>query len=391
VFKTILFFVFIVGLIGCNSSVELKNYPGQSNPDSTPKIFAPDIISVKGRFEHGISFTPDYQELAFGILKDDNTGEIFSSKKSNENWTQPSTFKPLKGVSAFLPYFSPDGKSMLFAKSRPDVENGISDIWILNKENDNWIHSEKIASPVSSLARESSACMTLDRTIYFSSNRNCEGKENCFTADLFYAKFIDNEYKTVEAIPEFMSSNDEESIFISPKEDYIIFCRYTDDKTWMDLYISYRDINGKWLVPNMLDSAINSKHWDRRPFVSIDSRILFFTQLQIEDSKLIESDIFWVKTDKVFKPFVFNPIGEQTIQVGNKTEIEIPSNYFLDIDNNIQSISFDEDKVDWARYDDKKMVLVMNPKEIGEFDLTFTAVDSLSNVSIDSLHIIVEK
>ena len=119
-----------------------------------------------------------------------------------------------------------------------------------------------------------------DGKIYFSSNRNCEGKENCNTADLFYSKLVDNEYQSVNVISEFISSNDEESVFISPKQDYIMFCRYTDNETWMDLYISYRDINNNWIEPQMVDSTINSKDWDRRPFVSIDNKFLFFTDFK---------------------------------------------------------------------------------------------------------------
>lgn len=383
--------VFILGLFNCNSSKDSSDYLGQPLPDSIPSIFAPDLVSIKGRFEHGISFTPDNQELAFGILKENDEGEIFHSHKVNGSWTQPKIFKPLKDENVFLPYFSPDGKCLLFAKSIPDAENGITDIWILNKNNSNWADSEKLEPPINTLAREASACMTLDNTIYFSSNRNCDGKENCYTADLFYSKKVNNKYKHVEAISEFISSNDEESVFVSPKEEYIVFCRYTNNKTWMDLYISYQDINKKWLAPIILDSTINSRFWDRRPFISMDNEILFFTQLQIGEKGLIESDIYWVNTQKVFKPFVFNPIIEKVIKIGTEVEISIPSNYFKDIDNNIVEISLNNKEIQWANFNNESMVLTMSPIEIGEFDLVFTALDKYSNKTNDKLKIIVQK
>ncbi|NJK98773.1 MAG: hypothetical protein HC905_31090 [Bacteroidales bacterium] len=67
----------------------------------------------------------------------------------------------------FLPYFSPDGKSMLYAQSRPNTNNGFTDIWILKKNDNNWIQPTKVDSPISTLTRESTACMTFDKTIYF--------------------------------------------------------------------------------------------------------------------------------------------------------------------------------------------------------------------------------
>src|SRR5690606_39283281 len=104
--------------------------------------------------------------------------------------------------------------------------------------------------------REANASMTNDGVIYFSSNRNCNGKANCHTADLFCSKMVDKDYKSANVITEFLSANDEESVFISPNEDYIIFCRYSNDLTAVDLYICYMDFNNIWFDSNLLVSTI---------------------------------------------------------------------------------------------------------------------------------------
>ncbi|WP_418360946.1 hypothetical protein [Sphingobacterium detergens] len=76
---------------GCKTIIDSADYFGQACPDSIPVVFAPGTISVKGRLEHGISFTSDRRELAFGILKkDDFSGDIFYAKKINESY--PDTF-----------------------------------------------------------------------------------------------------------------------------------------------------------------------------------------------------------------------------------------------------------------------------------------------------------
>ncbi|MFK7813349.1 MAG: hypothetical protein AB8B59_12725 [Maribacter sp.] len=316
--KSTIPFIVITTMIGCKTSTVTVDYFGQSEPKTTPVVFAEDLISKKGRFEQGISFTPDTGELAFGILDENaNKGDIYYSKKVSNKWTAPEGFKPLKKESAYLPYFTPNGKSLLYVQSIPDTNRlYITDIWKLEKINGNWSFPKKLQTPLSSISREATASMTNDGTIYFSSNRNCEGKENCFTADLFNSKLVDNNYQSVEELSALNSSSDEESIFISPKEEYIIFCRYTDNVTFVDLYISYRDYTNKWTKPEPLDAAINSKDWDRRPFVSIDNKFLFFTRLEMEGFNLIESDIYWVNTSKVFKPFIYNPLPNETLHVG---------------------------------------------------------------------------
>ncbi|MGS0528157.1 putative Ig domain-containing protein [Zobellia nedashkovskayae] len=311
-------------------------------------------------------------------------------KKINAKWTEPEIFQPLKGISVFLPYFTPDDKSLLFAQSIPGTNDGSSDIWIIEKINDSWGSPKKMQAPIRSKSREANASMTNEGTIYFSSNRNCEGKENCFTADLFYS-LGDNTYQNVEAISALNSLNDEESVFISPKEDYILFCRFTDNIKGVDLYLSYRDSNKNWLTPILLDAAINTNNWERRPFVTNDNKFLFFTQLQIGATGLTESDIFWVNTSKVFMPFVYQPLSDITAQVGEKFEINIPLDYFKDIDNELLKVSLDKNELDWLEFDAKKRKLSGVPPLAGEYKVTFSAVDIFLNRTRDTVILRVKK
>ncbi|MBA6316938.1 putative Ig domain-containing protein [Cellulophaga baltica] len=391
--KKIIPFIVIITMIGCKTSTVTVDYFGQSEPKTTPMIFGEDLISQKGRFEHGISFTPDTRELAFGILDaNGNHGDIYYSKKVSDKWITPEDFKPLKNESVYLPYFAPNGKSLIYAQSIPDTNRlYITDIWKLKKINGNWGFPKKIQTPLSSINREATASMTNDGTIYFSSNRNCEGKENCYTADLFYSKLVDNKYQSVEELSALNSSHDEESIFISPKEEYMLFCRTINNETFADLYVSYRNSDNNWTEEQLLDSTINSKDWDRRPFVSIDNKFLFFTRLEIKEYKIIESDIFWVNTSNVFKPFVYNTLPDITLQVGEKFELQIPVDYFKDIDDKKLTLSINQNELNWLKFDSEKMKLSGLPTLDGEFELIFTAVDKISNMTKSKVKITVTK
>lgn len=185
------------------------------------------------------------------------------------------------------------------------------------------------------------------------------------------------------------SEKDEESVFISPDEDYIITCRYTNDTTWMDFYISYRDFENNRIEPQIVDALINSTDWDRRLFVSIDNKYLFFTRLQIGEKGLTESDVFWVNTTKLFKPFVYNPPSDSTLQVGRKFELSLPADYFKDIDDKQLTLSIYE--IDWLEFDSKKMKLSGLLTHDGDFELTFTATDKFSNMTVDKIKITVMK
>ncbi len=391
--KKIILFISSIGIISCKTHSPKIDYFGQTAPGTSPTIFGENLISKKGRFEHGISFSPDTKELVFGILdKNALKGNIYYSKKVNTKWTVPKNFEPLKNKSVFLPYFTPNGKSLLYSQSIPDTSKSyITNIWKLKKINGNWNSPKKIQSPLNSISREATASMTHDGTIYFSSNRNCLGKENCYAADLFYAKLTNNNYKNIKPVAKLNSSNDEESVFISPKEDYIIFCRYTNKETLVDLYISYRDNNNNWTTPQILDTTINSNDWDRRPFVSIDNNFLFFTRLKIEEYKLIESDIYWVATSKVFKPFIYNPITDKTLRLGKKFEIQIPSNYFKDIDNKQLTLRINQNELEWLKFDPDKLKITGTPTLTGNFELIFTATDQFSNITQDKIKITVTK
>lgn len=381
--KTLLLLILIVSMISCQSPKESVDYMEQTTPGSIPVIFAPNKVSIKGRFEHGLSFSPDMREVAFGIMdKNDFSGKILYSKRKGRNWTEPVVFEPLKNESVYLPYFSPDGKSMLYTQSRRDTNNGFTDIWILNKSDDNWSKTEKLKAPISTLDRESTACLTLDNKIYFSSNRNGNG-----LADLYFSSLENGEYKNVKRIDSICTVRDEESIFVSSDDSYLIFSRYATNENGPDLFISYQDSQRNWSKPILLDSTINTSDWERRPFVSIDNKFLFFTKMTFNKSGLEESDIYWVTTQKVFKPYVYNPLPVLTVQVGERFEKSIPTDYFKDIDDKQLKLSVNQNQFDWIEYDAKNMKLSGFPTLEGDYELTFTAVDKHNNKTESKLKI----
>lgn len=135
----------------------------------------------------------------------------------------------------------------------------------------------------------------------------------------------------------------------------------------------------------------NSKDWDRRPFVTIDNRFLFFTRLQVGEKGVTESDIYWVNTLKLFKPFVYHPLPDITLRVGEQFELSIPKDYFRDIDDHQLTYSINQDQFDWLNFDREKMKLSGVPTKAGNFELTFSAVDQVANMTHEKVMITVKK
>lgn len=374
--------VFVWLFTSCKSGKELPLLFGQPYPGAVPTVFAPDVISVKNRLEHGLSFTADMKELAFGILDAQNyQGKIYYANKLEGKWTEPVLFKPLKGDNAFLPYFSPNGQYLLYAKGEFDDFNFKTDIWLLEKEKGVWSNPQLLGAPINSASREANACMTYDNTIYFSSNRNGEQNEKSFGADLFFSTFEQGGYRKANKIAEISTLDDEESIFVSPDKEYMIFCRYADDVGGADLYISYPDVNNTWSKAQKVDPAINTADWERRPFVSADNQFLFFTRLQIRDEAIVESDIFWVNTSKLFKPYVYNPIADITVQSGKPFEITMVQDCFKHINDKDLTYEVQHQAGSWLHFDADKRILSADAAPLGQFEITFMAIDKHLNKS----------
>ena len=66
-------------------------YFGQNPPGMTAEIFAPGIVSVNGRYEYAVSFSPDLDEMYFSGNKKDEVQIVYFSKLKDNKWSNPKT------------------------------------------------------------------------------------------------------------------------------------------------------------------------------------------------------------------------------------------------------------------------------------------------------------
>jgi hypothetical protein len=390
--------IFLLILLGFSNLIYSQEFPvlkgdylGQTPPGIIPEVFAPGLVSVKNRMDMGCSFSPDGKEFAFGIWGNDKTAScIYFMEQKNRIWSEPVIASFIGLDSVFLPMFSPDGKSLTFIKNQPN--SGRTDIWICNRTNNGWTVPERFPSPVNSELREASNGLTMSRTLYFTSNRDTVNK-HC--GNIFRSKPIKGEYLTVERQDNLNTPFDEEGLFISPNEDYIIVQSWQGN-SGHDLYISYTRYDNTWSKPEKLDSSINSSNIEQRPYISPDKKYLFFTRSIIDKQyNPLESDIYWVSTKKVFKPYTFHPISDTIIIKGNRYKYSLPINTFKDINGGklkySASLNNGKNLPKWLKFNNTTQTFSGAPNEIEELKIKITAIDDNKNTNSMEFKIVIKE
>ncbi len=248
----------------------MGDYMGQTPPGSVPVVFAPGVISVEGKNDHTLSFSPDGQEVYFTR---DPDGVTMFMRRENGLWTQPQV-APFHGREAL---FSPDGNRLFFNDG---------DLWFVQSTADGWSEPYRLDAPVNSSEHDYYASMTRAGTLYFS--RLVDDR-----ARIFRSPLVNGRYAEVEELgaPINDSSNNYHP-FVAPDESYLIFnSMRTGGFGDPDLYVSFRRANGSWTEPANLGASINSSDGDLCPVVSPDGKYLFFTRYR--DGA---GDIYWVSS-----------------------------------------------------------------------------------------------
>lgn len=263
----------------------LKLYLGQKPPSTTPEIFAPNIISIDGKYEFGSVFNKDVTEFFYGLVVN-RKEHIGYSKLIGNKWSAPKLISVEDQYGRNDPFLSPDENRLYFISQRPLDGVGEAkdyDIWYVERIDNEWSDPINAGSNINSDEDEYYMSFTNDGTMYFSSNKVGDN------FDIYSSKIIDGEFQ--EAIPLSDAINTpayEADVFIDPDETYIIFCATRKEGLGRgDLYISFKNTDGTWSKSVNMGNNINTTNHELCPFVSKDGKYLFYTSNQ---------DIYWVST-----------------------------------------------------------------------------------------------
>lgn len=272
-------------------------YLGQTPPGLISEVFAPGIVSSNEWGEHcQLAISPDGNEIFWsawsGKYKSEkfpeNSEQLYYSRIENGKWTQPRLAEFTKGHLDGInggPVFTPDGKRLYFYSSDRPGGLGDLDVWYVEKKDGKWGEPVNPGEPINSRG--------VDWTPYFSRVDHAF----VFSGGVKKFKYKNGEFSSPEKLVLEAGYNPLFPSYVSPDESYLIFsCIRGDGYGGLDLYISFKDDQGRWGKPVNMGDKINTAVFERFPVVSPDGRFLFFMRQTEPDH-----DIYWVSTEIIEK------------------------------------------------------------------------------------------
>ncbi len=281
--RTVVFAVFLV-LSALGNAVEGETprldgpFLGQTPPGMEPQVFAPGIVSTELN-TRDIAITPDGREIYFCVNAAGFTfSTIMVTRLRDGAWTEPEVMEHMEDPrwKNAEPCISADGKRFFFFSNRPDPgkEKVDEDIWVMEREGDDWGEPRNLGLPVSSDAPEFFPSLTRDGTLYFT-RREESGVER-----IFRSRLKDGKYQEPEKLPPQVNSGQTcYNAFVAPDESFIIVPTYgrKDSLGHTDYYISFRAPDDTWSEAMNMGPKINStSNNEYSASLSPDGRFLFF-------------------------------------------------------------------------------------------------------------------
>ncbi len=119
--------------------------------------------------------------------------------------------------------------------------------------------------------------------------------------DLYKAELVNGKYEKVENLgPQINTFFIDECPYIAPDESFIIFnCwKYNSKFKGNNLYVSFKDKDGKWGAPKDLGDRVNTDDLDIYPYVTPDGKYLMFTRRE-NSLKANYSKLYWIKASVI--------------------------------------------------------------------------------------------
>jgi Tol biopolymer transport system component len=272
-------------------------YLGQAPPGTTPRVFAPGILSTAGRDEVSCAFTPDGRGLYFAIFEPGRGYTLRVMAELESGWTAERPAPFASDFSEVDPFITGDGRRCFFISKRPlsaEMERSRSyQIWVVHREGTSWGSPRPLGPAVNTKDRQLFPTVSDGKTLYFGSDRpGGFGGSDVYSARPEEADFG----QPINLGAAINSSGNETDALIAPDGSFLVFTATDrgDGFGGGDFYISYRDAGGAWSPARNLGAEVNSPYSDFCPTLSPDGRYFFFTS-----NRKGSNDIFWVDADVI--------------------------------------------------------------------------------------------
>jgi len=262
-------------------------YLGLDFPVTVPEVFAPDLISGKGRLHCFPSFSIDNKEIYWMSIPP----KIMTIREIDGKWTYPELASFSTGRNNQAPFVTHD--STIYFSSTREGGQGRLDIWYTTKTDSNYTVPINIGNKINTDKSESNPTVSKNKTIFYTGS--VQGK--LYNRGIYYSIYENGEYKNPVLLPEPINIMDSSILdytpFIAQDESYLLFCsnRQNPEKELCHIYISFKNKSGEWSHPVDLSLKMNFTKSSKFPYISPDNKFLFFSSgenIYWIDSKILD-------------------------------------------------------------------------------------------------------
>lgn len=259
-------------------------YFGQKPPGLIPELFAPGIVSINGRYDFGISFSPDLDEVYFSVQPKEGTADIYFSKIEDKKWKPIQKAKFTKGQKAgeMEPFVRADGNRIYFTGYSSDFSD--EEIWYVDRLANGWSNAIKLDSPIND-----------DDVMNLTQAKNGDVfYDNRSKRKMYYSSSKNGGISKLQEVEVEIGSH----AFISSSQDYLLVqAQNKEDKNRnSDIYVYFKEKGGAWTKPINLGNTVNSNFHERVPGVTPDGKYLFFSRYNEEGGI---ANLYWVSTEVI--------------------------------------------------------------------------------------------
>lgn len=306
----------------------LNNATFASSALANPVPFQPinigDSINTS-EDEYLPSLTADGQILIFTAVRN-NQEDFYRSKKTDNGWSKA---KPINAVNT--PYnegaqsISADGKLLVFTGCNKPGGLGRCDLYYCEYRNKQWTQVRNIERPVNSAAYESLPSLSAEgNKLYFTSNR--KGGYGGLDIWVSYRDIQGNWGEPVNLGPDINTEFDEQAPFIHPDGKTLYFMsKGHPGMGGFDLFISRKGEDGKWGKPVNLGYPINTKGNEGAFTVSLDGKTAFYAS--DKPGGMGKNDIYYFELYEQARPNAVTYVKAKVVDARNN----LPLNAHVEI------------------------------------------------------------
>ncbi len=255
-------------------------YLDQSPPGDSAVIFAPGLVSVEGRYEFAVSFSPDVQELLVTGVVPGRPAGLLHFSATDSGWIGPREVRLADGQRAeeMEAFFTPDGSRIYFA---PYDQGRDVRIWAVDRDEEGWGSPRQLGPPVAD-DPAFYPTTTADGVIYYSNI----SEEGIFRATVYGDSVSEVRDTGLEAM----------HAFIAPDESFVLIDVREDGHDNADIFVAFRQEDGSWSPPVNLGPGVNTEFDETCPSLSPDGRFIFFSRYNEPNGV---ANVYWVSASVI--------------------------------------------------------------------------------------------